>query len=283
MRAVIVSLVLLLTVGIAACGAPTTAAPTTAPAAAPAAKVTAPVAASARDLNVFAAASLTEAFTEIGKAFETANPGAKVTFNFGGSQQLVQQMGQGAPADVFASAATRNMDDAVKAGSVADGAAQTFARNRLVAIVPQANPTGIKALADLGKPGARVVLAAKEVPVGQYALDFLDKASKDAGYGTDYKDKVIKNVQSYEQNVRAVLSKVTLGEADAGIVYNTDVTQEAAPKVTRIEIPDALNTVATYPIAAVKGTRNPAADRFVAFVLSDAGQTILKKYGFITG
>ena len=272
MRAIAVCLVLLLGMVVMACSAPI-AAQSTPPA------TTSSVPAS--ELNVFAAASLTEAFREIGKAFEAANPGVKVTFNFAGSQQLVQQIGQGAPADVFASAATKNMDDAVKAGNVADGAARAFARNRLVAIVPQANPAGIKMLADLGKPGVRLVLAAKEVPVGQYALDFLDKASKDATYGADYKDKTLKNVASYEQNVRAVLSKVTLGEADAGIVYNTDVTQDAAPKVTRIEIPDALNTVATYPIATVKGTKNPAADRFVAFVLADAGQAILKQYGFI--
>ncbi len=272
MRAIAVCLVLLLSLVVMACSAPI-AAQSTPPA------TTSSVPAS--ELNVFAAASLTEAFREIGKAFEAANPGVKVTFNFAGSQQLVQQIGQGAPADVFASAATKNMDDAVKAGNVADGAARAFARNRLVAIVPQANPAGIKMLADLGKPGVRLVLAAKEVPVGQYALDFLDKASKDATYGADYKDKTLKNVASYEQNVRAVLSKVTLGEADAGIVYNTDVTQDAAPKVTRIEIPDALNTVATYPIATVKGTKNPAADRFVAFVLADAGQAILKQYGFI--
>jgi len=272
LRAIAVCLVLLLSLVVMACSAPI-AAESTPPA------TTSSVPAS--ELNVFAAASLTEAFREIGKAFEAANPGVKVTFNFAGSQQLVQQIGQGAPADVFASAATKNMDDAVKAGNVADGAARAFARNRLVAIVPQANPAGIKMLADLGKPGVRLVLAAKEVPVGQYALDFLDKASKDATYGADYKDKTLKNVASYEQNVRAVLSKVTLGEADAGIVYNTDVTQDAAPKVTRIEIPDALNTVATYPIATVKGTKNPAADRFVAFVLADAGQAILKQYGFI--
>lgn len=272
MRAIAVCLVLLLSLVVMACSAPIAAQSTP-----PATTSSLP----ASELNVFAAASLTEAFREIGKAFEAANPGVKVTFNFAGSQQLVQQIGQGAPADVFASAATKNMDDAVKAGNVVDGAARTFARNRLVAIVPQANPAGIKTLADLGKPGVRLVLAAKEVPVGQYALDFLDKASKDATYGADYKDKTLKNVASYEQNVRAVLSKVTLGEADAGIVYNTDVTQDAAPKVTRIEIPDALNTVATYPIATVKGTKNPAADRFVAFVLADAGQAILKQYGFI--
>lgn len=272
MRAIAVCLVLLLSLVVMACSAPIAAQSTP-----PATTSSLP----ASELNVFAAASLTEAFREIGKAFEAANPGVKVTFNFAGSQQLVQQIGQGAPADVFASAATKNMDDAVKAGNVVDGAARTFARNRLVAIVPQANPAGIKMLADLGKPGVRLVLAAKEVPVGQYALDFLDKASKDATYGADYKDKTLKNVASYEQNVRAVLSKVTLGEADAGIVYNTDVTQDAAPKVTRIEIPDALNTVATYPIATVKGTKNPAADRFVAFVLADAGQAILKQYGFI--
>ncbi|MFN8485168.1 MAG: molybdate ABC transporter substrate-binding protein [Anaerolineae bacterium] len=259
--------------------APTACATAPAPAA-PAA--TSPSAVSG-DLTVFAAASLTEAFREIGRGFEAANPGAKVTFNFAGSQQLVQQIGQGAPADVFASAAPKQMNDAVAAGSVAAGVEKVFARNRLVAIAPSDNRSGVTALRDLAKPGLKVILAAKEVPVGQYARDFLDKAAADPAYGAAYKDGVLKNIVSNEQDVRAVLSKIVLGEGDAGIVYTTDITADAAPKVTRFDIPDALNTIAAYPIATVKGTKHQAlADAFVSYVLSPAGQAVLAKYGFMS-
>lgn len=128
-------------------------------------------------VNVFAAASLTDAFNELGKAFAAANPGAKIAFNYAGSQQLAQQIGQGAPADVFASANTAQMDAAIKTGRVVSGTAQTFARNRLVVITPKAGPNPITQLKDLAKPGLKLVLADKSVPVGGYALDFLRKAS----------------------------------------------------------------------------------------------------------
>ncbi|MFN8474127.1 MAG: molybdate ABC transporter substrate-binding protein [Anaerolineae bacterium] len=274
---------------------PTTAPPTSTPAAAPptaqpatkaasgnATSVPASTAKLSGDINVFAAASLTEAFKEIGANFEKANPGTKVTLNFAGSQQLVQQISQGAPADVFASAARKQMDDAITASSVISGTERSFVRNRLVTIYPSDNKAGVKTLQDLAKPGRKVVLAAKEVPVGQYALDFLDKASKDPAFGAGYKDAVLKNVVSYEQDVRAVLSKIMLGEGDAGIVYTTDVTPDAAAKVGRIEIPDALNTIASYYIAPVKASKNPdLSAAFMKYVLSPDGQTVLAKYGFI--
>ncbi len=234
------------------------------------------------ELTVFAAASLTEAFRDIGSRFEAAHPGAKVTFNFAGSQQLVQQIAQGARADVFASAAPRQMNDAIAAGSIAKGADKVFARNRLVVIVPSDNRAGVKTLQDLAKPGLKIILAAKEVPVGQYALDFLGKAAADPAYGAGYKDAVLKNVVSNEQDVRAVLSKIVLGEGDAGIVYTTDVTLDAAPKIGRLDIPDALNTIATYPIAPVAGGKNAAlSDAFVSYVLSPDGEAVLAKYGFM--
>jgi molybdate transport system substrate-binding protein len=234
------------------------------------------------EITVFAAASLTEAFREIGANFERANPGTKVTFNFAGSQQLVQQIVQGAPADVFASAAPRQMEDATTAGSVMSGTQRTFVRNRLVVIHPADNRAGVKTLQDLARPGVKVVLADKAVPVGQYSLDFLDKATKDAAFGASFKDAVLKNIVSNEENVRAVLGKITLGEGDAGIVYTTDIGQDAASKVGRIDIPDALNTIASYPIAPVKASKNPdLAAAFVSYVLSTAAQTVLAKYGFI--
>ena len=234
-------------------------------------------------LTVFAAASLTEAFTEIGQTFAATNPEIGVTFNFAGSQQLAQQIGQGAPADVFASANTKQMSVAIDTGRIITGTQHTFARNRLVAVTPADNPGGVATLSDLSKAGLKIVLAAKEVPVGQYALDFLDKAAADGSLGAGYKDAVLANVVSYEENVRAVLAKVTLGEADAGIVYSSDISQEASAQVQRIDIPDNLNTVASYPIAPLSDSPHAeAAQQFIDYVMASEGQQVLVKYGFIS-
>jgi molybdate transport system substrate-binding protein len=234
-------------------------------------------------LTVLAAASLTESFGEIGKLFEVRNPGVKVAFSFAGSQQLAQQLGQGAPADVFASASPKYMDSAVQAGRVNKGAGKTFVQNRLVVIYPKDNPAGLKELKDLAKPGLKLDLADKSVPVGQYSLDFLDKAVKDPSFDPAFKDNVLKNVVSYEDNVKSVLTKVSLGEADAGIVYVTDITPDASGKIMKIDIPDALNTVATYPIAPISDSKNATlAKAFIDLVLSPDGQAIMARYGFIT-
>ena len=236
----------------------------------------------ARTLTVLAAASLTDSFTELGQMFETGNPGVKVTFNFANSQQLALQLDQGAPADVFASASTKYMDVAVTSKRVNKEDAKTFVRNRLVVIFPKDNPAGLKELRDLAKPGLKLDLAARAAPVGQYALDFLEKAAKDPGFDPQFKDNVLKNVVSYEDNVKAVVTKVSLGESDAGIVYVTDITADAALKISKLDIPDALNTVATYPIAPISDSKNPAlATAFVALVLSPDGQAVMAKYGFI--
>lgn len=248
----------------------------------PAATHATTAAADGKTLTVLAAASLTESFTELGKTFESKNAGVKVAFNFAGSQSLAQQLGQGAEADVFASASKKYMDTAVEAKRVNKDDAKTFANNRLVVIYPKANPAGLKELKDLAKTGIKLDLADKAVPVGQYALDFLDKAAKDAAYGADYKDAVLKNVVSYEDNVKAVVTKVTLGEVDAGIVYVTDITADAGKKTGKLEIPDALNSIAAYPIAAIRDSRNPElAKAFVDLVLSADGQKVMEKYGFI--
>jgi molybdate transport system substrate-binding protein len=234
------------------------------------------------DLNVFAAASLTEPFGEIGKMFEAAHPGVMVVFNFAGSQQLAQQINEGAPADVFASANKKQMGVAIDAGSVISGTQQTFAKNRLVVIYPKDNPAEIKELKDLARPGLKLVLAAQEVPVGQYSLDFLDKAAADPAFESTFKDDVLKNVVSYDGNVKSVLTKVALGEADAGIVYMSDISGADADKVGQIEIPDALNVIAVYPIAAIKGSNRPElAQAFIELVRSAEGQELLAKYNFI--
>lgn len=270
---------------LAGCSQPTpTAQPATQPAIIPAAADPTAVPASGdKTLTVLAAASLAESFGELGKLFEAQNPGVKVEFSFASSQQLATQLEQGAPADVFASASKKYMDTAVKVGRVNEADSAVFAKNRLVVIVPKGNPAGIKMLKDLAKPGLKLDLADKAVPVGQYSLEFLDKAVKDAAFGASFKDDVLKNVVSYEENVKAVLTKVQLGEADAGIVYVTDITLAAADKVEKLDIPDALNTIATYPLAPVADSKNAdLAKAFTAMVLAPEGQAVLAKYGFIT-
>ena len=233
-------------------------------------------------LNVFAAASLTESFTRIGKAFEAANPGVKVVINFAGSQQLAQQIIQGAPADIFASANQKQMAVVVKDGRIATGSEQPFVKNRLVVIVPKDNPADIRSLHDLAKGDLLLVMAAGEVPVGQYSLEFLDKAAQDGNFGPAYKYQVLKNVASYEDNVKTVLSKVSLGEADAGIVYTSDISTSNTSRVTQIDIPDALNIIASYPIAPVQDSPNlDLAKTFIEYVLSTEGQSTLARYGFI--
>jgi len=250
-------------------------APTTAPAptAAPA---------EAGELTVFAAASLTDAFKAIGEQFGAANEGATITFNFAGSDQLATQINQGAPADVFASANKKQMDVVITAGEIISGAEHTFVRNRLVVVYPKDNPAKLAALKDLANPGVKLILANKSVPVGGYALDFLAKASKLPEYTNTYSPTVLENVVSYEENVKAVLSKITLGEADAGIVYTTDAATVKDGGIGTLDIPDNLNTIASYPIAATKNAKNAdLAKKFVDFVLSPDGQHILVEYGFI--
>ena len=265
-----------------ACNPQATLAPTNAPvqlAQPPTAKTAQP---KAIPLNVFAAASLTTSFGEIGKAFEAEYPGITVTFNFAGSQQLAQQINSAAPADVFASANQAQMDAVARGGRIDQGASKPFVNNRLVVIYPKANPAGIQTLQDLAKPGVKLILADKSVPVGQYSLNFLDNAVKDPTLGAGYKDAVLKNVVSFEQDVKSVLTKLTLGEADAGIVYTTDAATGAAGKISQLAIPDSLNVIAVYPIAVVNDSPNlPSAQAFVDYILSPDGQAILTKYGFI--
>jgi molybdate transport system substrate-binding protein len=234
------------------------------------------------DLTVFAAASLTDAFGEIGKNFQAAHPGTNIVYNFAGSQQLVQQLGQGAPADVFASANGAQMQVAVNAGRVVSGTQRNFAHNRLVVIYPLDNPAAITTLEDLAKPGIKLVLAAAEVPVGSYSLQFLGKASATVDFGRAYSETVLANVVSYEENVRSVLSKVALGEADAGIVYTSDVVGDGAAQVGKIQIPDELNTVANYPVAVISDSANPELARaFMDYLLAADGQEVLAAYGFL--
>jgi molybdate transport system substrate-binding protein len=232
-------------------------------------------------LTVFAASSLTDAFWEMGQAFEAAHPDIQVTFNFAGSQQLALQIEQGAEADVFASADQRHMDKLVAAGAIASDAPVVFARNRLVVIVPGDNPGRVEALKDLARPGLKLVLAGQQVPAGDYARQVLDKLSADPAYGPGYKDAVERNVVSNEENVRQVMAKVQLGEADAGIVYLSDLTSSSVLSLRQIDIPDRFNVTATYPIAVLKAApHGNLARQFVQFVLAPEGQRILERWGF---
>ncbi|HMO58990.1 MAG TPA: molybdate ABC transporter substrate-binding protein [Roseiflexaceae bacterium] len=232
-------------------------------------------------VTVFAAASLADAFEELAVAFTARYPAATVSYNFAGSQQLAAQINEGAPADVFASANQAQMQVAIAGGRVQGGSEQTFVRNRLVVITPRDNPAGITSLPDLARPGLRLILADAAVPVGRYSLDFLAHASSLPEYTTSYSATVLANVVSFEESVRAVLTKVVLGEADAGIVYTTDAALDA-DRLQQIEIPDTLNTIASYPIALLVDSGQPRLARaFIDFVLADEGQRILGRYGFL--
>jgi molybdate transport system substrate-binding protein len=243
--------------------------------------VAAPAVQGTTELTVFAAASLTDAYRQIGKNFEKANPGVTVTFNFAGSQQLATQLGQGAPADVFASANIAQMNAAVNAGRVAKDASKIFVLNRLLVVTSPSSKVSITKLQDLAKPGLKLVFAAKAVPVGQYTLDFLDKVVRDPAFGSGYKDSVLKNVVSYEDNVRSVLTKVSLGEGDAGVVYVSDVVSSPKTPVKRLDIPPALNVIAFYPIAPVSDSKNAAlAQKFVTYMFAGDTRLILARYGF---
>ena len=220
-----------------------------------------------RTLQVYAAASLQNAFTEIGKRFEDANDGVTVTFTFGGSSDLVAQIEQGAPADVFASADTANMDKAVKA-RVVGGVPQNFASNTLEIVTPPGNPAHIESLSDLTSRGTKVVVCAPEVPCGAAAA----RVEKAAGL-------TIKPV-SEEQSVTDVLGKVISGEADAGLVYVTDVLGAGA-KVHGVTFPESRRAVNTYPIASLRGADDETlAAYFTDYVVGPEGQSVLSTYGF---
>ncbi len=226
-------------------------------------------------LTVFAASSLTDAFTELAETVESQNPGVAVQLNFAGSSQLAAQLSEGVTADVFASANSAQMQAVVEAQRVEANAVQPFASNRLTVIVPADNPAGIETFVDLAQPGTQVILAAEGVPVRDYTDKLL--AAQPAAFQTQF----YANLVSAEANVRQVVAKIALGEADAGVVYTSDVTSDIAGRVQQIAIPNTQNVIATYPIAPLVDAPQPAlAQRFIDFVLSEDGQAILSRRGF---
>ncbi|WP_426979470.1 molybdate ABC transporter substrate-binding protein [Pseudarthrobacter sp. O4] len=222
-----------------------------------------------KTLTVFAAASLKAPFTAIAAAFEAKNPGTKITFSFAGSSDLATQLTQGAPADVFASADAKNMAKLSDA-SLVEGAPEDFATNMLAIAVPPANPASVSSFADLARPGVKVVICASQVPCGA--------ATKTAEKETGITLKPI----SEESSVTDVLGKVTSGEADAGLVYVTDV-RTAGDKVREVPFPEAATAVNTYPIAAVRTSKNKElAAAFIATVTGPEGKKVLGDAGFGT-
>ena len=219
------------------------------------------------NVTVFAAASLNESFTRIGKDFAAANPGTTVTFNFAGSSTLATQINQGAPADLFAAASPATMKTVTDAGN-GEGTARTFVKNQLVIAVPEGNPKGITGLADLTRPGVKVALCAEQVPCGAAAKQALDTAG------------VRLTPVTLEQDVKAALSKAKLGEVDAALVYRTDA-RAAASDVDGIEFPESAAAVNDYPIVVLKSAPNKAAAQaFLSYVLADRGRAVLTEAGF---
>lgn len=217
-------------------------------------------------VTVFAAASLTDAFAEVADAFEAENPGVSVELNFAGSSSLREQILEGAPADVFASANGSNMDQVIDAGEVESS--DVFVTNSLQIVVPAGNPAGITGLDNFADTDLLIGLCAEEVPCGDFGRQALDAAGVTPAPDTN------------EPDVRALLTKVEAGELDAGLVYVTDVVS-AGDGVEGIDLPEEFNVVASYPIGTVASSDNPtASSAFVAFVLSDEGQAILEEYGF---
>ena len=228
-------------------------------------------------LEVAAAASLTDAFRAIGAAY-SRQTGQAVSFNFGATNELRVQIENGAPADVFAAASAEEMERAVAAKLVR--APAVFARNRLIVLVPRDNPAKIERLRDLGRPGVKLVTSQPGVPVGKYTRAMLERAA--VAYGAGFRAAVAKNVVSEETNVKQVVAKVALGEADAGVCYASDFSGANAPKLSVVEVPPAFNVEASYPVAVTAAAKQPAAaQRFVDLVLSPAGQALLQAHGFL--
>ncbi len=254
-------------------------APSAVPSAAASSAATPAPSTSAAALTIFGAASLQGALAKAKTAYETTNPGTTLTISTDSSSALETQIEQGAPADVFLSADTTNPKKLVDAG-LADGAAVTFAGNKLTIVVPTANPAGIETPADLAKTGVKVIAAGDTVPITKYATQLVGNLAKQPGYPANFVDAYTANIASKEDNVKALIAKIELGEGDGGIVYVTDA--KASTKVKTIDVPDAANVPATYEGVVVKASKNAvAAKAFLDWFAGPDGQANLSSLGFL--
>lgn len=268
------ALLLIIVVLVTACISPVPELP------APAAATAAPAVSAGPTVKVFAPSSMTDAAKELAAAYEAANPGVKLAIEIGHSPTQRLQLTQGATGDVFMTASQKDMDDAIADKSVADGAARVFAMNQLIVVLPAKNDANVQKLEDLGNPGVRLLVAVVDTPIGKVTLTALDKMDKQFGAG--FKDKVLANVVSNEAGVKPIVSKLQLGEADAGIVFVTDAV--AAPALKTVSIPPELNVISQLNVAPLAAAPNPEhAAAFTAFMTSADGQAILKKWGFLPG
>ncbi len=228
---------------------------------------------------VSAATSLQYSFLEAAKLFERDHPGTRILFNFASSNQLANQIEQGAPVDVFASADMSILNRLADNNMITENS--VMAKNKLTVIVSKSSSMEIEGLADLAKKRVRLIIAGSQVPAGRYARQFLHKMDQTGSYGSDYSLRVLDNIVSEEPDLRMIAVKVAFGEGDAGIVYVSDVTRDMENKVRTIAIADPLNVIATYGIAIVKSSAHPeAAKAFYSLWLSPKGQAIFTKNGF---
>jgi molybdate transport system substrate-binding protein len=236
------------------------------------------------ELVVFTAASLTGAMTDIAAAYEKLHPDTKIVLNVDGSQALRTQIEQGARADLFLSANTKHMTALQAKGLIDNGSVRIFAKNRLALVVPKDNPAGISVLSDIAEPGTRIVMGTKDVPFGDYTRQVLMKMSGDPVYGPEFRDAVMANVISEETAVTALVTKLRLNEADAGIAYASDVSRDDREYLTTLEIPDQYNVVATYPLGILgESEASGRAEAFAEYIMSPDGATVLARYGFSPG
>ncbi len=233
------------------------------------------------ELTVFCGAGLTGALSEIGEIYENSS-NVSVKFNFDGVPALRAQIEQGAYADILVSANLKHMNALMSEGFIDNSTVKVFARNKVAIIVPNDNPANITGLKDLAVPGVKILMGTKDLPAGDYALMVLDKLAMDPEYGPGYKEAVLANVVSQETTVNRIVSKVAMGEADAGFAFNSDVSPQMVGKVTRILIPDRYNVEGDFPVGVLSQSKYPPEARaFIEVLMSEKGQAVLDRYGFI--
>ncbi len=236
--------------------------------------------ASAAQLSVFAASSLTGALGEITKSFEARNPGEQIILNFAGSQTLATQIEQGAPADLFISADLAVMQRLQTAGLVEKP--RPLLRNRLVLAARAALSPALTQLEDLGRPNLLLAIGNPQVPIGRYTRQLFSDLAEDSGYGAELVTRINRNIVSEENRVKAIVAKLLLGEADAGIVYQSDLAASSAARLTAIPLPEKHSILVVYPVARVQGAQT-GTERFADYLFSSAAQSVFAQHGFAQG